>query len=155
MPDWHKYNGGVGGDGWQQRRAPEDCYFVFSAVRNPFDRVISAWKYLPFLQSLPLEFVLRNLPRTGHDFRHITVQQADMLVDANTQKLVTNALIRYENLQSDFDRVCRLIGKPVSALPFVNRSDRSRDYREYYNAITRRLVEELFHKDIETFGYSF
>jgi len=35
-----------------------------------------------------------------------------------------------------------------------NTSDHA-DYREYYDARGRRLVEKLYRRDIELFGYSF
>ena len=84
MKDYHRYNGGAEGSDWRGRSAPEDGYFVFSVVRNPFDRVISAWRFLPALRDQPLERVLYTLPAEGHDYRHITMTQSQQLCDRRT-----------------------------------------------------------------------
>jgi hypothetical protein len=60
---------------------------------------------------------------------------------------------KYENLQDDFDEICRQIGINAS-LTHKNKS-KHKDYREYYNDYTRNLIEEAFKEDIEMFGYSF
>jgi sulfotransferase famil protein len=150
-----RYNGGVLGKDWIARAAPEDRYFVFSSVRNPFDRVISAWRYLPALASLPLEAVLQNLPAEGHDYRHITRSQSEMLVDARSHRLIVDDLIRFETLQPDFDRICDQIGKPRRQLERRNRTAREADYKRYYTPTTRAMVETIFKADLERFNYVF
>ena len=153
--DKRRYNGGVLGKDWINRQSPEDGYFVFSAVRNPFDRLVSAWKYLSSLRGLPLEEVLNNLPREGHDYRHITKTQVEMIVSPASGRLIVEDLIRYEQLQSDFDRICGRLGKPKTQLKRVNRSDRDRDYRKYYTPELRALVEVIFKMDLDYFNYDF
>ena len=155
MADWHAYNGGAKGNGWKNRKEPIDSYFVFSAVRNPFDRLISAWKYLPAFREMPLDYVLENLPKAGHDHRHLAVSQMEMLLDGDTNKLIVNDLIRFESLQDDFDRVCDRLGKPRVTLPLINPVCRQRDYRCYYTAKTRAQVENIFKVDLNYFGYAF
>lgn len=153
--DWHRFNGGAMGSEWQGVSHPESLYFVFSSVRNPFDRIVSAWKYLPLLRDKPLEYVLANLPATGHDYRHISMPQVDLLLDQATGKLATHDIIRFESLQPDFDRICRRIGKPTVSLPHINHTRRVSDYRSYYTATSKRLVEMIFRKDLDAFSYTF
>jgi hypothetical protein len=155
MPDFHRYNTGAAGADWQGRRAPEDGYFVFSVVRNPFDRLVSAWRYLPDFRDRPLEWVLENLPRGGHDARHLSVTQAQMLRDPATGRLVADDLIRFESLQEGFDRVCDRLGMPRRELPRIKIGDRERDYRGYYSERSRALAERLFREDLACFNYSF
>ncbi len=40
-------------------------YFSFAVVRNPWARFLSAWRYVRTTSRLPLETVLRDLPRPG------------------------------------------------------------------------------------------
>ena len=155
MRDFHRYNGGCQGAEWQNRIAPEIFYFTFSAVRNPFDRLISAWRYLPRLRALSLEDVLQDLPMCGHDYRHITMTQTEMLIDPKSGKILVDDLIRYESLQQDFDRICDRLGKPRQILSRLLPGDRILDYRRYFSRNVRALVEERFREDLENFGYSF
>jgi hypothetical protein len=39
--------------------------------------------------------------------------------------------------------------------PILARSERAIGYRDYFNAHTRRLAEDMFSEDTETFGYKF
>ena len=101
-PDYHFMNDGVLSPDYPRRPAG---YFVFSVVRNPWDRFVSGWKYCASTRSRPLRDVLLDLPREGHDYRHLTRPQVDILFDAQG-RCVADFLMRYESLQQDFDTVC-------------------------------------------------
>ena len=77
-PDWHRYNNGVRSIEWYFR--PRG-YLIFAIVRNPFDRLISAWQYLAKTRAKPLAEVLRDPPHRGHDYFHLTRQQSAILTD--------------------------------------------------------------------------
>jgi hypothetical protein len=65
--------------------------------------------------------------------------------------IAVNQVMRFENLEQDFARMCALLGIEA-ALPHVNRS-RRRPYPCYYESQTCDLVRELCRHDIELFGY--
>jgi hypothetical protein len=150
--EWDAYNDGVLTLNWDRR---DRSYFVFSVVRNPFDRLISGWKYLAATRDRSLLDVLKNPPLKGADYRHLTRPQVAILKDPQSGALATNALIRFENLQDDFNGICDRIGARRVVLPCLNRSARMTDYRQYFDGETRRLAEAMFADDIETFQYSF
>jgi len=151
--EWHHYNDGVLGDYIWDRRPN---YFVFSTVRNPFDRLVSGWLYLGETRSRPLIDVISDKKPTDLVHRHILRPQIAILRHPDTGALVTDELIRYETLQTDFDRICGLIGKPRTQLPTKNVGKRRRrDYRTYFDDETRALAEELFRDDLDAFGYEF
>jgi len=154
-PEWHKYNDGVLSRDWQTRPAEERQYFVFSAVRNPFDRLISAWRYLGSTRDLPLLQVLLDPPSKGHDYRHFSRSQVSLIRDPRSGKLITDDLIRYEQCQQDFDRIRRRLGLTPLKLPIMNVSNRHSDYRVYFDDRTRELAESMFKDDLITFGYRF
>ena len=63
---------------------------------------------------------------------------------------------RFENLQSDLYKVCEILKmKPMKLTAHAHRTPREPGYRQYYNKNTRRMVEEMFAKDIEKFDYTF
>jgi hypothetical protein len=150
--------------------------FKFSFVRNPYARIVSEYLYRNYFSHRSFrDFVLHKLPAPGwnDDWRHV-MPQYDMLHDCDGRLLV-DYVGRFENLQRDFDVVCRGLGIEDSALPhrnpsdkrsrnikrrvrnliFRNGEDRLRHYTEFYDDETRAAVDRLYRRDIETFGYEF
>lgn len=149
-PDYHYMNDGVLSPEYARRPAG---YFVFSVVRNPWDRFVSGWKYCASTRSRTLRDVLLDPPRAGHDYRHLMRSQVDILFDANG-RCVTDFLMRYESLQQDFDTVCDRLAKSRVTLPWVNAGSRM-DYRSYFDDECRMLFEQRFACDIEAFDYRY
>jgi hypothetical protein len=81
--------------------------------------------------------------------------QSDYLIDLRGN-LVVDFIGRYERLEDDFAEACRRIGIPAPALPHRRQAtDRSRDYRSYYDEATAALVAERFAADIALLDYRF
>jgi hypothetical protein len=140
---------------WAERPALEQDYFVFSSVRNPFDRLVSSWKYLKSTRGRPLEEVLADPPSEGHDHRHFTRPQAAILRDAQTGNLIVHDLIRFESLHSDYNRINKHLGRRACRLTHVNATRRNRQWRPYFTSTARCLAETMFHEDLELFDYAF
>ena len=140
-------------------QAQFDSYFKFSFVRNPWDRIVSEYKYCRYCGVKDFKtFIFNKLPKPAwtDDYRHI-VPQYELLVDANGSMLV-DYVGKFEGLQKDFNEVCNKLGIPLVTLPHANKSPesgQSRHYAEYYDNETKEFVESLYIKDIETFGYAF
>jgi hypothetical protein len=128
-------------------------YFRFSVVRNPWDRFISGWKYLPATRDRSLRDVLTNLPRDGAEYRHLTRPQHAILYDENG-RLIVDYIIRFESLQQDFDEVSKMIGKPRRNQPHINQGNRGH-YSDYFDEESRRMFLRHFGRDIELFGYKY
>ena len=149
-----------------------DHAFKFAVVRNPWDRVVSAFHFLKaprypddkawsdrrlkgvdsfadFLEALrrPL---FRNLVLTELHFH----PQIGFVGDLKGRLLV-DQVVYYENLASGLRRVAdRLQLAPPEGIEVLNASDRG-DYRDYYDTRGRELVGHMYARDIETFGYHF
>jgi hypothetical protein len=152
-PDWHYMNNGVLSREFHDR--PLD-YTIFSIVRNPWDRFISAWLYCKNTRQHSLRRVLQHLPQTDHDYEHITRPQRDILYEANGN-LVVHHLLRFETLQQDYDTISTLIGKPNTTLTVENKTPlKNKHYREYFeDPIDRDLFLRSFARDVDTFEYEF
>jgi len=100
-PHFHYMNDRVLNAEYTQRPAH---YFVFSVVRNPWDRFISGWKYCASTRHRTLRDVLLDPPQTGHDYRHLTRLQADILFDGQNRP-AAEFVMRYETIQNDCYRV--------------------------------------------------
>ena len=133
-------------------------YFKFSVVRNPWDRLVSAYKFSqerrPHLRGIPFAaFVEGRLPPDLRLARHLVPQWA-FVCDTDGAMLV-DAVLRFETLERDFAMVSRrMFGRPV-ALEHTNRSADRRDYREFYTDAAAALVAERYRHDIDRFGYRF
>lgn len=128
-------------------------YFRFAVVRNPWDRFISGALYCGGTKNKDILDILRELPKTEHDYLHVTRPQHVTLYDRHGY-LVVNKLCRFETLQEDFDEVCDTIGKSRVVLPHYLRQDRL-PYQEYFSSQSRELFMRHFGRDVETFGYEF
>jgi len=155
QPDWGPFNDGTLGEDWKHREESARDYVVFTVVRNPWDRFVSGWKYLAATRNRSLLDVLQNLPakQTGHDYRHLTRRQMDILFDAEG-RLVPDYVLRFENLAADYARLCSLIGKSDSTLPHLNATAHL-PYAQYFDEPSRELFHQRFRKDIDFLGYDF
>ena len=79
--------------------------------------------------------------------------------DRSGRKIVVDRILRYENLVTELGQVFSQFGIPFEGALGVQakseyRTDR-RPYREIFNDMQRRIVEEAFAKEIELHGYRF
>ena len=143
--------------------------FSFALVRNPWDRCVSAFKYLSnggncgndkkdaenFLSVYQNDF----LGFIRHKFSNAFLKQVHFkpqykwICDDNDNVLV-DLVGKFENLQEDFDKLCDTIDVPRQQLPHEN-ATKHKHYTEYYDDETRSIVAEKYAKDIEYFGYEF
>lgn len=141
-----------------------DRLFKFAFVRNPWDLQVSSWHHLRrerphLLQHISDfgDFIRWKLdPERPYQY-HIDTSielQTDYLKDLDGTILV-NFIGKYENLQEDFEEVCRRIGIRTPRLPHKRQAKDRKDYRTYYNDDLAAQIAEYFKHDIETFGYDF
>jgi hypothetical protein len=161
-----------------------DTYFKFAFVRNPWDRIVSEYKYRRHSHRYPFKkFLFKRFPQPSWSdhYCHV-IPQYDFLHDSDGNILV-DFVGRFESLQDDFGYVCKKLNISIEALPHVNQSSsifnrrgnnfietlRSikshlsparrkntfSSYVEYYDDESKEFVASIYRKDIETFGYKF
>jgi hypothetical protein len=145
-------------------------YYKFTFVRNPWDRVVSAFFFLkkgginednrtwaaanlsPY-NDFP-GFVRNGLQRSEIlSYMHFR-PQCDFVCLKGNQPAV-DFIGRYENLEADFAHICRNLEVESRLLEANRNPSREKDYREYYTEETRRIVGEVYADDIRAFAYSF
>lgn len=143
-------------------------YYKFAFVRNPWDRLVSAYSFLkqgglngqdinwarqniePYLSFQ--EFVRNWLTQKNIYSQQHFIPQWEYVVDASG-RVDLDFLGHFETLEDDFKTIALRLGV-TTALPKSNASSRS-GYREYYDAETADIVARLYSRDIELFDYKF
>lgn len=141
--------------------------FSFAFVRNPWDRLASAYEYLKnggrnqedykdyrdlFSKYENFKETVLNWEEVFFDQIHFK-SQSDWICD-NDGNIIVDFVGKFENLQQDFDIVCDRIQMPRKKLPHVNKTNR-KHYTEYYDDEIREIVAKKYARDIEYFGYKF
>ena len=140
-----------------------NSYFKFSFVRNPYDRAVSAWKYVKSfvrknrsdLYSKPYANKLQNFK----DWILYDFASNGRYGKYGCQFSFTEGcdfIGRYENLEEDYKFVMSQISQDLYIpMPKRNQSENTSHYSEYYDKETKKIVSLLFEKDIQNFGYKF
>ena len=76
----------------------------------------------------------------------ITDDKGDILVDY---------IGKFENLQEEFDIICKKLNIPKIILPHVNKDSSKESYKNYYTSESMELINKAFEKDIKQFNYKF
>ena len=137
-----------------------DTLFVFTLVRNPWDRMVS---YYHWLRDQSFDHPAAKIAQT-HDFEgfvtHPLIGQsfaaapaAHYMTDAAGQERA-NLYIRLEHWRADARPLWAHLGFELE-LPHVNESARGADYRSFYTDKSASYVAETCRADIGRFGYSF
>jgi hypothetical protein len=139
-------------------------FFKFCFVRNPWDRLVSAYHYLraghvksPIADAVAecssfTEFVLELLasPEVARE-QHIRPQAS--FVTTRDGRLAVDFVGRFERLEQDFRTVRRRLG--VDARLASRNESSHNDYRAYYTPETRDAVGKFYGRDVALFGYGF
>ncbi len=136
-------------------------WFVFSLVRNPWDRMVS---YYHWLQRQSFDHPAVGLAKTLDFAGFLTHPGNQAALRAETygayltlpgQGEMPARFVRLEHLATDLAPIKAHLGFALSPLPQANASDRAADYRPYYSSETAALVAELYEADIARFRYDF
>ncbi len=145
-----------------------DRYFKFAFVRNPWDRLYSAYRYLMAggWNDDDRQWAETHLSQFDnfHDFvtgwldasninkhRHFWPQYY-FLCDRH-KKILVDYLAYFETINQDFDTICRRLD--IDAEIEHRNANPGKDYRLAYDDTTRELVGQVYATDIELFGYTF
>ncbi|MFA5582364.1 MAG: sulfotransferase family 2 domain-containing protein [Paracoccaceae bacterium] len=140
-------------------------YYSFAIVRNPWDRVASAFHYDQhvsrsrylrpgYWQTRGAGFSDWLAHHAGRRASGRIASQFDMICTPARDGVAITRLVRFEHLADDFGDVARRIGLADGALPRLNVS-RNRDYRRLYCDADAALVADIYADDIRAFGYRF
>lgn len=142
---------------WKETFKRED-YFVFTFVRNPWDRMVSIWNYhkayLPsFKEFIRSDFKYNiNIGKRKGKQKQSIYNHSQQMVDYFFTDL--DYVGRFENLEDDWKYVAGIIGVSQE-LQHINKGGEKLHYTKYYDDSDVEIVRKLFKDDIETFNYKF
>jgi hypothetical protein len=96
------------------------------------------------------EFIMLPENHPSGLFRRFYSNQLDYIADNDI--VLADRILKFENLNSDFDKFAQEIGFEKSVLPHVNKSVK-KNKKNFYSEETKRIIVERFEKDYEYFGY--
>ncbi|EEC4842051.1 sulfotransferase family protein [Campylobacter lari] len=146
-----------------------ESYFSFGFVRNPYDRMVSAYHYLRsgggnlvdetwakeniYKYNSFEEFVL-NLQNNDERIKILSwmhfVPQYKYLCD-NDKNILVSFIGKFEKLDEDFKKILNFLNRKDS-LVHVNKSKHCA-YKDYYNYETYKIIREIYKNDFEIFDY--
>lgn len=148
---------------WMKRKLPKDFFdgaFKFAFVRNPYDLAVSRYAFIrghaehhrhERLQTMSFGDYLRQEQRRAH--RRPRDQTASLCDPQG--RLIVDKVYRFEEMAEAYaDIAARLRLDKVPEIPRKNASERG-DYRSYYGEAERQIVEEIWRRDLDNFGYVF
>jgi len=136
-------------------------YFVFTMVRNPWDRMVSYYFWLRSQSFAHPAVVLAkgcsfseflNAPQTQASIAAAPYGSYVRLPDGSAR---CDLFIRLEHFAQDIAPLEAHLGFALPPLARVNASKRSPDWRGYYSAADADRVAALCAADIARFGYGF
>ena len=140
--------------------------FKFSIIRNPWDWAVSNYMFnrglhRPFVAGTKY-MVCSTVPSWAQSwtFKHWlawwveTFQPSQSsMITGKDGKILVDHIIRFENLNQGFERLCQRLEIPFRKLPHRKKTNRNH-YRQYYDSQTTNFIEQHFSEDIERFGYA-
>jgi chondroitin 4-sulfotransferase 11 len=151
-------------------------YYSFCFVRNPWDRLVSAYKWSHKMKRIGEEeigfdeFVAKHIAneeycewrfqsfgeifdRRKHRYRHL-MSQTTFIYDLKGNSMV-DFIGRFEKFNEDFDILRNEFGLSKSPIGISNKSKDETDYREFYTDETKKAVGKYFEEDVDNFKYTF
>ncbi len=135
-----------------------DEIFKFTIIRNPWDRVVSAFH--------ALQQARRPRIDKGINFRHFiktTFKDKGISCDPHFEfqhpkfyfngNIFVDYVARMENIKEDWRKIASIINCP-DTLPHKYKSNRG-PYRSYYDDECKEIVQNIYQKDIDLFEYKF
>ena len=145
-------------------------YFKFTIVRNPWDRLFSAYNFLSkggltdedhnwFQDNLSKykdfdDFVKKWVNRKNiYRYTHFIPQYH--YIRSSKRKIGVDFIGKLENIESDFIYISNKLNLGEINLKYINKTEGKANYKKYYNEQTIQIVRQVYKQDIELFNYEF
>ena len=146
-------------------------YFKFAFVRNPWDRLLSAYKFLKkggmysadktwsdihlseFENFEHFALSLKDLKKASEILRGIRFIPQYKFICDHKLNIKLDFLGRFESINENFDLINSKLGLDAK-LKHLNKSN-SMGFREYYSDEMSAIVAQVYREDVEIFDYKY
>jgi hypothetical protein len=158
--------------------SPYQFHYKFSFVRNPWSRTVSCYrdkvqilqpttigklsiiaKHPGLCPGLPFDAFVEWLcsPEGSDRFADLHWMSQYKFITTDAGRIICDFVGRLESIEADLKTVCDAVGLPAIKLAHYHRSNYEDmcSYRDYYNDLTRKLIEQRYECDVEMFKYVF
>ena len=139
-----------------------NSYYKFSIIRNPYDKIVSTWKYLKIknlINDISFENFIKEYSNCNdYAFTHAFISQYDHLLDTNNE-LKINYNCKFENLNEELVIVLNKLGceikhpKIILDKNIIDSLNNKENYCINYNDEIIGLVNNYFKDDFEKFNF--
>jgi len=160
----------VGGNGHQTAREliqhQAKDYFSWGFVRNPFDRILSAYHSLkankshstPDVDKLSFdEWIASGAEsRTSLFWTYAHTQPMAYYLCDDNSKVLVDYVGRFESLAQSWVSICEKLNCESQTLPKVNVAAKRPHWSTFYNnATTKQRVKDIYKTDFDIFNYDY
>ena len=141
----------------------------FTFVRNPFDRIVSVYHYSrdtygiktnvvfeDFIQAVKKTIESKSYYKWVDRIQPNHISPQYLYAYNKEAELVTDYIGRMENFDVDLQNIFEQLNLSLpSSINKVNTTPKRDKYRKYYTDDARKIVEQLYEKDLNLFNYEF
>lgn len=139
----------------------------FAFVRNPYDRVVSAFFYLKNggeknnkqdkerCKKLLKYKTFKDFTKDLHLFQNEIhfVPQYKFITDDSGKNILVRNILRYEHIDKEYEKFMKSNGYFGENLKKINAS-KHKHYLSYYDSDSKNIVYSLYKKDFDLFKYN-
>ena len=135
---------------------PEE-YFVFSVIRNPWERTVSYFHYLQQIRQPPhnlsKDVKFTDWVKAG-GYKTLQTQMSQLSDDfpCNVSTHI-DYIARLEKLDEDWPEICRKMN--IKCEMIHDKKSKHTHYSEYYNDETKDLIYKFYKDDVQCLSYDF
>lgn len=164
---WTHTSALLGKEFFEEKGWDWDSYFKFGFIRNPWDRMMSSYRYLvehiedrvnPHPRNLQIYENYRHRPIKDFILERAKDPTVQYLCDKD-KNLMVDFVGKYENLQEDMEKIIKMFVPQIKdcqwSLPHKNATKKTKHYHEFYDRDSREKVRSVSEKTIELGNYEF